>query len=177
MLFYKRNVYFVWYQNDEILVKRKNMKLKIGDKAPEFKGITNDDKSVSLQDFKGRGLILFFYPKDSTPGCTAEACSLRDGYDDLRKKGYEILGVSADSVKRHQNFINKNNLPFPLLADEDKKVINDYGVWGEKKFMGRVFDGILRTTFVIDSDGVITHIIDKVKTKNHTEQIINLLEN
>jgi peroxiredoxin Q/BCP len=153
------------------------MKLKIGDRAPSFHGQDESGNTLSLEDFKGKKLVLYFYPKDDTPGCTAEACSLRDDYARLKKDGFEILGVSADNSKKHQKFIEKYKLPFPLIADTEKTLINSYGVWGEKKFMGRVYDGILRTTFVIDEQGVITHIIDKVQTKNHSEQIINLTSN
>jgi len=146
--------------------------LKVGDKAPDFS--TEDEKGnkIELSDFSGSKLILYFYPKDSTPGCTMQACNLRDNYDLLLEKGYKVLGVSADSAKRHQNFIAKNKLPFPLLMDEEKKIINDYGVWGLKKFMGKEYDGIHRTTFVISEKGMIEEIIEKVKTKLHTEQIL-----
>ncbi|MEZ4841782.1 MAG: thioredoxin-dependent thiol peroxidase [Flavobacteriaceae bacterium] len=146
--------------------------LKIGDKAPNFEGKDNQGNTVKLSDYRGKKLVLFFYPKASTPGCTAEACNLRDNYDVLKEKGYKLLGVSADSAKRQQNFIDKNKLPFPLLADEDKAVINAYGVWGPKKFMGRTFNGIHRITFVIDENGFIEDIITKVKTKEHTAQIL-----
>ena len=146
--------------------------LKIGDKAPDFNTTDQDDNKVTLADFKGKKLVLYFYPKDSTPGCTVQACDLRDNYDRLLSKGYNVLGVSADSAKRHKNFIEKNNLPFPLLMDEEKKIIIDYGVWGLKKFMGKEYDGIHRTTFIIDEKGVIEEIIEKVKTKEHTAQII-----
>lgn len=153
------------------------MKLKPGDKAPELSGNDESGNIVSLKDYKGRKLILFFYPKDDTEGCTAESCSLRDNYSKLKKLGFDILGVSADTNKKHMKFRDKYQLPFRLLADTEKEVINRYGVWGEKKFMGRVFDGIIRTTFVIDQNGFITHIVDKVKTKNHGEQIISLISN
>jgi len=146
--------------------------LKKGDKAPDFKVKDQSGKTVKLSDFKGKKLVLFFYPKASTPGCTAEACNLRDNYSEFIKKGYEILGVSADSEKRQQNFIEKNNLPFSLLADEDRSVIEAYGVWGPKKFMGRTFDGIHRTTFVIDENGIIEDVITKVNTKEHASQIL-----
>ena len=146
--------------------------LKVGDKAPEFTAINQDGKEVKLSDFKGKKLVLFFYPKASTPGCTTEAKNLRDNYDLLKEKGFEVLGVSADSPKRQKNFKVKNDLPFDLIADEDKKVINAYGVWGPKKFMGREYEGIHRTTFVIDENGVIEKIIDKVKTKEHAKQIL-----
>jgi peroxiredoxin Q/BCP len=146
--------------------------LKAGDKAPYFNTTDQDDNNLSLADFKGNKLVLYFYPKDSTPGCTVQACDLRDNYKNLLSKGYKVIGVSADSAKRHKNFIEKNNLPFPLLMDEDKKIINDYGVWGLKKFMGKEYDGIHRTTFIIDENGVIEDIIEKVKTKEHTAQIL-----
>jgi peroxiredoxin Q/BCP len=127
---------------------------------------------VSLADYKGKKLIVFFYPKASTPGCTAEACNLRDHYEVLKEKGYAILGVSADSVKRQQSFKNKYEFPYPLLADEDKTVINAFGVWGPKKFMGKEYDGIHRMTFIVDENGVVTHVISKVKTKDHAAQIL-----
>lgn len=146
--------------------------LKTGDKAPDFKGIDQDGKTISLKDFHGSKLVLYFYPKDSTPGCTAEACDLRDNYNILIKKGYKVVGVSADSQASHKKFIEKYSLPFPLIADVDKKILNDYGVWGPKKFMGRVFDGINRTTFIISEDGVIEEVITKVETKSHSKQII-----
>ena len=146
--------------------------LKVGDKAPEFTAINQDEKEVKLSDFKGKKLVLFFYPKASTPGCTTEAKNLRDNYELLKEKGFEVLGVSADSPKRQKNFKVKNDLPFDLIADEDKKVINAYGVWGPKKFMGREYEGIHRTTFVIDEKGYIEKIIDKVKTKEHAKQIL-----
>jgi peroxiredoxin Q/BCP len=146
--------------------------LKIGDKAPKFEAFDQDGNTIKLTDYKGKKLILFFYPKASTPGCTMEACNLRDNYHQFLAKGYAVLGVSADSAKRQQNFITKNELPFPLLADEDKQVINTFGVWGPKKFMGREFDGIHRTTFVIDEKGIIEDVITKVKTKEHTSQIL-----
>ncbi|HHC79954.1 MAG TPA: thioredoxin-dependent thiol peroxidase [Flavobacteriia bacterium] len=151
--------------------------LTVGDAAPDFEALDNQGNTVRLSDYKGKKLVLFFYPKASTPGCTAEACNLRDNYQQFLSKGYEILGVSADSAQRQQNFINKNNLPFPLLADVDKKVINAYGVWGPKKFMGREYDGIHRTTFVIDESGKIEQIITKVKTKAHAAQLLEDADN
>lgn len=147
--------------------------LKVGDKAPNFTANNQDEKKVSLTDFKGKKLVLFFYPKASTPGCTAEACNLSDNYERFLAKGYDVLGVSADSAKRQSNFKSKYNFPYDLLADEDKSVINAYGVWGPKKFMGKEYDGIHRTTFIIDSNGVIEDIITKVKTKAHTDQILD----
>lgn len=146
--------------------------LKAGDKAPNFEAKDQNGNSIKLADYSGKKLVLFFYPKASTPGCTAEACNLRDKYEAFKAKGYDVLGVSADSAKRQQNFINKNELPYPLLADENKEVINAFGVWGPKKFMGKEYDGIHRTTFVIDENGVIEEVISKVKTKAHAEQII-----
>ncbi len=146
--------------------------LKIGDKAPNFETQDNQGNTIKLTDYNGKKLVLFFYPKASTPGCTVEACNLRDNYKRFLSLGYEILGVSADTAKRQQNFITKNNLPFPLLADVDKEVINAYKVWGRKKFMGREYDGIYRTTFVIDENGIIEEVITKVKTKEHTGQIL-----
>jgi len=147
-------------------------KLKQGDKAPDFKGKDQNGNIISFTDFKGEKLVLYFYPKDNTPGCTAEACNLRDNYSVLLKKGYKIIGVSADNEKSHQNFIEKFQLPFPLIADIDKTIIKAYGVWGRKKFMGKEFDGILRTTFIISESGIIEEIITKVDTKNHFSQII-----
>ena len=146
--------------------------LKVGDNAPNFESNDNAGNTVKLADFKGRKLVLFFYPRASTPGCTVEACNLRDNYKRFQSLGYEIVGVSADTAKKQQNFINKYQLPFPLLADVDKEVINAFGVWGPKKFMGREFDGIHRTTFVIDENGKIEDIILKVKTKDHSEQLL-----
>ena len=153
------------------------MKLKSGDKAPPFSGLDQDGKTRSLSDYAGKKLVLYFYPKDNTPGCTVESCDLRDNEQRLKKMGYEILGVSADDQAKHQKFITKYKLPFPLLADTDKTVIKAFGVWGEKKFMGKTYDGILRTTFVIDEHGIIEHVIEKVKTKSHSNQIIELLSN
>jgi thioredoxin-dependent peroxiredoxin len=146
--------------------------LKVGDKAPDFKAKDQDGNSISLRDFAGKKLVLYFYPKDDTPSCTNEACNLRDNFAGLKKKGYVIVGVSADEEKKHKKFIEKYNLPFPLIADTDKKVIEAYDVWGEKLFMGRTFDGIVRTTFVINEKGKIENVITNVKTKNHTEQIL-----
>ena len=147
--------------------------LKIGDNAPNFESKDEKGNIVQFSDFRGKKLVLFFYPKASTPGCTAEACDLRDNYDSFLAKGYAILGASADSAKRQQSWIKKHELPFPLLADEDRIVINAYGVWGPKKFMGKDYDGIHRTTFVIDENGIIEDIITKVKTKAHSAQILS----
>jgi peroxiredoxin Q/BCP len=149
--------------------------LKQGDKVPNFSVNDQDGNKVSLTDYKGKKLIVFFYPKASTPGCTAEACNLTDNYKALQDKGFEILGVSADSEKRQSNFKNKYSFPFPLLADEDKEVINAFGVWGLKKFMGKEYDGIHRKTFLVDENGAIAHVIDKVKTKDHAAQILELV--
>lgn len=146
--------------------------LQKGDRAPEDLGIDQGGKQHKLSDYKGKKLVVFFYPKANTPGCTAEACDLRDNYQRFLASGYQLLGVSADNAKRQQNFKEKNNLPFPLIADTERKVIEAFGVWGEKKFMGRTFDGILRTTFIIDKNGIIEEVIDKVKTKEHTKQIL-----
>lgn len=146
--------------------------LKIGDKAPDFSGTDQNLNTVQLKDFKGKKVVLFFYPKASTPGCTAEACDLQNNVDRFIEKNYKIIGVSADSQKRQLNFAVKNNLQYPLIADEDKTIINAYGVWGPKKFMGREFDGIHRTTFIINEDGFIEDLIQKVKTKEHTSQIL-----
>lgn len=146
--------------------------LEVGDKAPQFSAKDQDENLHTLEDYKGKKLVLFFYPKASTPGCTAEACNLRDNWEKFKAEGYEILGVSADSTKRQKNFKEKKNLPFPLLADEDKEVISAFGVWGPKKFMGKKYDGIHRITFVIDEKGIISDVITKVKTKDHASQIL-----
>lgn len=146
--------------------------LEVGQKAPEFISKDENGKEIKLTEYKGKKVVLYFYPKDSTPGCTAQACNLRDNYQTLLDANYVVLGVSADSEKRHQNFIAKQNIPFPLLADEEKEVIEAYGVWQLKKFMGREYMGIVRTTFVIDEKGMIQEIISKVKTKDHTAQIL-----
>ena len=146
--------------------------LKAGDKAPDFKAVDQDGQPISLSDYKGKKVILYFYPKDNTSGCTDEACSLRDGYDILSSSGYEVIGVSADSEKSHQGFARKHNLLFRLIADTDKKVIHAYGVWGEKKMYGKSYEGILRTTFIISEDGTIENIIEKVNTKNHANQVM-----
>jgi peroxiredoxin Q/BCP len=148
------------------------MKLKVGDKAPAINSVDQNGNPVSLEDYKGSKVILYFYPKDDTPGCTAEACNLRDNYDDLLEKGYRILGVSADSVESHRKFTAKYRLPFPLIADVDKQIVKAYDVWGLKKFMGREYEGINRTTYVISEDGRIENIITKVQTKDHADQIL-----
>ncbi|MEC3908006.1 thioredoxin-dependent thiol peroxidase [Tamlana sp. 2201CG12-4] len=146
--------------------------LKKGDIVPEFTSKDEKGNIVSLSDYKGKKLVVFFYPKANTPGCTVEACNLRDNYKELQSKSYELLGVSADSQRRQSNFKNKFKFPFPLLADEDKVVINTFGVWGPKKFMGREYDGIHRMTFLIDENGIVERVIEKVKTKDHAAQIL-----
>lgn len=146
--------------------------LQAGDKVPNFTSKDQDGNPVSLNDYKGKKLVVFFYPKANTPGCTAEACDLRDHYKELRENGYELLGVSADSEKSQKKFKDKFDFPFQLLTDESREVIDAFGVWGPKKFMGREFDGIHRTTFIIDSNGVVERVIDKVKTKEHAAQIL-----
>ena len=147
-------------------------KLQIGDKAPAINAIDQNESSINLESYRGKKVVLYFYPKDMTPGCTAQSCNLSDNYKLLLEKGYDVLGVSCDSVKRHQKFIAKHDLPFNLISDEDHKVVNDYGVWQLKKFMGREYMGIVRTTFIIDENGLIAEIISKVNTKEHTAQII-----
>lgn len=146
--------------------------LKKGDKSPDFSGNDQDGNPHTLADYKGKKLVVFFYPKANTPGCTAEACDLRDNYDRFKANNYELLGVSADSAKAQANFKNKFDFPFPLLADEDKSVIQAFGVWGPKKFMGKEYDGIHRTTFVINEEGIIDEVIADVKTKAHAAQIL-----
>ena len=148
--------------------------LSIGDKAPDFTAKNEHGEEVSLSDFKGKKLILYFYPKDNTPGCTKEACNFKDNYAALQKDGFEVLGVSPDSQRKHTNFINKFDLPFSLLVDADHEILKAYGVWGKKKFMGKIYEGVLRTTFVIDEEGRIEQIVEKVKTKAATEQIREL---
>ncbi len=147
--------------------------LKVGDKVPEFSATAQDGSTINLSDYRGKKLIVFFYPAANTPGCTAEACNLRDNYAALQSQGYELLGVSADSVKKQSNFKNKYEFPFPLLADEDHTVIKTFGVWGPKKFMGREYDGIHRMTFVIDENGMVSKVIEKVKTKDHAAQLLD----
>ena len=146
--------------------------LKVGDKAPNFSALDEQGNTISLSDYKGKKLIVFFYPKANTPTCTVESCNLSDNYKMLTEKGYEVIGVSADSQKKQANFKKKFKFPYPLIADEDKEVINAFGVWGPKKFMGREFDGIHRITFVIDENGIIDKVIDKVKAKDHASQIL-----
>ena len=146
--------------------------LKKGDKAPDFSGFDQDNKFHQLSDYKGKKLVVFFYPKASTPGCTAEACNLRDNFSRFVENNYALLGVSADDQKKQAKFKDKYKFPFPLIADEDKSVIEAFGVWGPKKFMGRTYDGIHRTTFVIDANGIIEEVISDVKTKVHASQIL-----
>ncbi|MEQ8909148.1 MAG: thioredoxin-dependent thiol peroxidase [Vicingaceae bacterium] len=148
-------------------------KLKIRDQAPDISSIDQNGNNFKLKDLRGKKVVLYFYPKDNTPGCTKEACNLRDNYKQLQKEGYEVVGVSADSQKKHQNFIAKYDLPFTLLADEEKEVIQAFDAWGLKKFMGKEYEGIIRKTFVIDEEGKIEDIIEKVKTKEHSAQILN----
>jgi peroxiredoxin Q/BCP len=146
--------------------------LQSGQKAPSFKGKDHNGKTISLNDFKGKKLILYFYPKDDTPGCTAESCNLRDNYEHMLKSGYAVVGVSPDDATSHQKFAEKYSLPFPLIADTDKKMLSDYEAWGEKNMYGKIFMGVLRKTYVIDEEGMIVEIIKKVDTKNHAEQIL-----
>ena len=146
--------------------------LQEGQKAADFTALDENGNTVRLADFTGKKLVIFFYPKDNTPTCTVEACNLRDNYADLKSRGYEVLGVSPDSQKRHQNFIGKHELPYTLISDPDLTMINAYNVWGPKKFMGKEYDGLHRTTFIIDEKGYIERIIRKVKSKVHTEQIL-----
>ena len=148
------------------------MTLQIGDKAPVFEAKNQDENLVKLSDFQGKKIILYFYPKDSTPACTAQACSLRDNYEALLAQGYVVLGVSVDNEKSHKKFADKYNLPFPLLADTDHHIVEAYGVWGEKMLYGKKYMGIIRTTFVIDENGNIQEIISKIDTKNHAEQVL-----
>lgn len=148
--------------------------LKEGDKAPDFTSTDQHGNTINLKDYKGKKVILYFYPKDNTPGCTTEACNFRDHYEELQEKGFEVIGVSADTEKKHSNFVEKFSLPFTLLADTEKEVIKAYGVWGLKKFMGREYDGIHRETFVINEKGMIDKIITKVKNKEATKQILDL---
>ena len=149
-------------------------KLNIGDKAPEINAVDQNGNQITLDQYKGKKVVLYFYPKDMTPGCTAQSCNLSDNYTLLQKNGYDVIGVSCDSIKRHQKFIEKHSLPFNLISDEDQKVVNDYGVWQLKKFMGREYMGIVRTTFLIDEKGIIQDIIEKVNTKDHTSQIVKI---
>lgn len=149
--------------------------LKPGDKAPDIKAYNQNNEEIKLADFKGKKVILYFYPKDNTPGCTTEACNFRDNYQSLLKEGFEVLGVSTDSEQSHQKFISKFELPFNLLADVDQKIVHDYGVWVEKNMYGKKYMGTARTTFIIDEQGIIQHIIKKVNNSNATQQIRDLL--
>lgn len=148
--------------------------LKVGDQAPSFTALDQDGNKISSSDFKGKKWVIYFYPKDQTPGCIAQACNIRDNYKTLLDKKISIIGVSGDSQKSHLNFIEKQQIPFPLIADEDKVVIQSFGVWGEKKFMGKIYDGIHRTTFLIDENNIIQGIINKPKTKAHVEEILEI---
>lgn len=150
--------------------------LKVGDKAPDFEGVIQSGEKIGLKDFAGKKLILFFYPKDNTPGCTAESCNLNDNYDAWLEKGFDVVGVSPDSEKSHQKFIDKFGFKFNLIADIEKEVLKAFGVWGEKSMYGRKYMGVFRTTFVINEEGVIDEIFEKVKTKDHTNQIIEALK-
>ena len=150
--------------------------LKEGDQAPGFSAKDQNGKTISLSDFKGKNVILYFYPKDDTPGCTAEACSFRDNYQSMLSKGFDVIGVSTDDEKSHKKFETKFSLPFTLIADSDKHIVEAYGVWAEKNMYGKKYMGTLRTTFVIDGEGIIKKIIDKVDTKNSSQQVIDLLQ-
>jgi len=148
------------------------MKLKAGDKAPQFEGKDQNGNTINLADLKGKKVVLYFYPRDNTPGCTAEACNLRDNYSELQKAGYVIYGVSSDDEKSHRKFIEKQSLPFDLLADTDKTIHEQYGTWVEKSMYGKKYMGTARVTFLIDENGIIEKVIEKVKTKDHTAQIL-----
>jgi len=150
--------------------------LKEGEKAPGFTAKDQNGHTVSLSDFKGKNVILYFYPKDDTPGCTAEACDFRDNYQSLQGKGFQVIGVSTDDEKSHKKFESKYSLPFPLIADADKQIVEAYGVWGEKSMYGKTYMGTARTTFIIDGDGVIKKIIEKVDTKNSSQQVLDVLQ-
>lgn len=149
--------------------------IRPGDKAPKFTATDQLGKQHQLADYKGKKLVLYFYPKDNTPGCINQACNLRDHYSVLLEKGIAVLGVSMDTAEMHERFIVRNKLPFPLIVDTKRKLIDLFGVWGEKKFMGKVYDGIHRTTFIINEKGVVEHIIERPKTKYHSEEILTLL--
>lgn len=148
------------------------MSLQVGDLAPDFEAKIEDGSTIKLSDYRGKKVVIYFYPKDNTPGCTAQACNLRDNYEELQSQGYVILGVSTDSEKSHQKFIEKQSLPFSLIADTEKEVHNLFGTWGEKQMYGRKYMGTFRTTFVIDEEGKVSEVIGKVKTKEHTAQIL-----
>ena len=150
------------------------IQLKEGMRAPIFEGIDQNGKTLKLSDFKGNKVVLYFYPKDNTPGCTAEACNMQDNWDSISDKGFIVIGVSPDNEKSHKGFAGKYSLPYPLIADTSKTILNDYGVWGEKKMYGRSFQGVIRTTFIIDEKGIVEKIITKVDTSGHTKQIFDL---
>lgn len=150
------------------------VQLKEGMKAPDFEGIDQNGSLIKLSDFTGKKLVLYFYPKDDTPGCTAEACNLRDNWDEFLKKGFTIIGVSPDTEKSHKKFTDKYTLPFPIIADISKKIMNDYGVWGEKKMYGKSYMGVIRTTFLISGKGIIEKVISKVDTAGHSKQIFDI---
>jgi peroxiredoxin Q/BCP len=150
--------------------------LKIGDKAPNFEGIDQHGNNISSKEYTGKKTVIYFYPKDNTPGCTAQACSIRDNYDSLLKSGIQVIGISADSVTSHQKFVTKYDLPFPLIADENKSIIEAFGVWGPKKFMGKEYDGIHRTTFLLDEEAIVKAIIEKPNTKAHAEEILSFFQ-
>ena len=149
--------------------------LKEGDLAPAIEAVDQSGEMITLKEYRGKKIVLYFYPKDNTPGCTAESCDLRDNYSQFLEKGFEVIGVSADSEKSHQNFISKYNLPFRLISDVDKKVLQDYNAWGEKKLYGKAYMGVLRKTYIIDEKGYVEKIIEKVKTKEHSKQIFSEL--
>ncbi len=150
--------------------------LRVGDKMPAFTSVDQDGNAFSSKQLAGKEVIIFFYPRDNTPGCTAEACSLRDNFKEFTDLGYLLIGVSPDEPQKHQKFISKFQLPFPLIADVERKVIDKFGVWGPKKFMGRTFDGVYRTTFIINKKGIVSHIFEKVKSKQHAAQIMEALQ-
>ncbi|MFN5136116.1 MAG: thioredoxin-dependent thiol peroxidase [Chitinophagaceae bacterium] len=156
------------------IFKNHETRLQQGVKAPKFKGIDQDGKQVGTSDFKGEKFVLYFYPQDGTPTCTKQACNLRDNYNLLKKRKIKIIGVSADSITKHKTFEIKNRLPFRLIADEKHEVIKAYDVWGKKQFMGKIYDGIIRTTFLINGNGVIAHVINRPDTKNHSQEILAL---
>jgi thioredoxin-dependent peroxiredoxin len=167
-----------WNQSNENKQKNEeNMALlKIGDVAPDFTAKNQDGKEIKLSSFRGKKVVLYFYPKDDTPGCTAEACNLRDNYDELTKKGFEVIGVSPDDEKSHSKFIAKYNLQFNLISDTSKSILKQYGAWGLKKMYGKEYEGVLRTTYVIDEQGKIEKVIEKVDTGNHTDQVLTELK-
>jgi thioredoxin-dependent peroxiredoxin len=149
--------------------------LKVGETAPDFEGKNQNGNNIHLSDFKGKKIVLYFYPKDDTPGCTAEACNLRDNYSELIRRGFEVIGISPDNEKSHEKFKTKYKLPFNLVSDPEKSILKSYGAWGMKSLYGKSYEGVLRTTYIIDESGKIEKIITKVDTKNHTQQIIDEL--